>query len=249
MTSNRELFGEPPTWQQEQWDRERLAIRPRPRPTKKVMPFQVLMADPPWSFRDKLRMSTTKRGADANYETMKDEEIVALGASILGITAPDSCCALWVPSSKLDIGFEVLSAWGFRLKTIVVWVKGKMDVEFVNGSLAWADVQLAFGMGRYFRGACEPCLFGTRGRFPVTGSKSERNVIVSPKLPHSRKPEALQDSLERMYPGARQLELFARRSRAGWTCTGLECPDTLGEDVHQTIERLRGDIVRPAAVQ
>lgn len=32
------------------------------------MKFRVIVADPPWSFSDKLTMSDVARGADANYE-------------------------------------------------------------------------------------------------------------------------------------------------------------------------------------
>jgi N6-adenosine-specific RNA methylase IME4 len=77
-------------------------------------------------------------------------------------------------------------------------------------------------MGRYFRGCSEQCLIGTRGKVSkLVQSKSERNVILAPKMPHSQKPEQLQSALERMLPGP-YLEMFARRKRKGWTTVGLE---------------------------
>jgi len=188
-----------------------------------------------------------KRGSAANYATMSDDEVAALGATVRGIVADDSCLALWVPASKLDVGLRVMREWGFAYKAKVEWVKAELGVVNKDPSddprlSIIPELKLAFGMGRYFRAASEPCLFGTRGKFKPTGSRSERNVIVSPKLPHSAKPEELQDRLERMYPGARNLEMFARRSRPGWCCCGLECSDTLGEDIHATIERFRREV-------
>ncbi len=91
-------------------------------------------------------------------------------------------------------------------------------------------------MGRYFRSATEHAIFATRGR-GVPEDLSQRNVVLVPALPHSQKPESLQDVLERMYPGGPFLELFARRARPGWTCTGNECPSTLGVDIRDWLRR------------
>lgn len=55
--------------------------------------------------------------------------------------------------------------------------------------------------------------------------KLPESVIVAPRRRHSEKPEELQDLIERVYPGLRYLELFARRTRPGWTCRGLEIDD------------------------
>jgi N6-adenosine-specific RNA methylase IME4 len=205
------------------------------------VPFQIVVADPPWSFNDKLRMSSVKRGAAANYATMSDDVIVALGATLQGIVADNACLALWVPASKIDVGLRVMRAWGFAYKTKFEWVKGDLAINESGGECD-VTLKLAFGMGRYFRAASEPCLFGVRGKFQPTGSRSERNVVVSPPLPHSTKPEALQDRLERMYPGVRALEMFARRTRPGWCCCGLECPDTKDEDIHATLQRLKREV-------
>lgn len=35
------------------------------------------------------------------------------------------------------------------------------------------------------------------------------------------------------------LDIFARRARPGWTCIGLECPTSLGEDVRVSLDRLK----------
>jgi N6-adenosine-specific RNA methylase IME4 len=210
-----------------------------PRKVKRV-PFRLLVADPPWRFSDKLTMSGVKRGAATNYSTMSDEEIVGLGASIRAIVDDNAFGAMWFPGSKVITAIEAFRAWGFYPKGIGTWVKGRLGL---CGPMT-PMVQTAFGMGRYFRGATELFIFGTRGKCPIPdgGSKSERNVILEPRMQHSRKPEALQDALERMYPGAPAIELFARRSREGWMCVGLECPDTQGEDIHASIERILGSI-------
>ena len=63
---------------------------------------------------------------------------------------------------------------------------------------------------------------------------------MHPGLPHSQKPEDLQDSLELMFPERNKLEIFARRHRPGWNCIGNEAPMTLGEDIRDSIDELLG---------
>lgn len=181
--------------------------------------FRVVVADPPWSFNDKLSMSEVKRGAEANYTTLTTDDIAAL--PVASWCQSDALLALWVPSSLLVDGLATMRAWGFEQKQIYTWVKS-------------SSTGLAFGMGRYFRGCTEHALIGTRGKVSkrVT-SKSERNAELSPALLHSKKPAALQERLERMLPGGPYLELFARRSRPGWVCFGNEAPGFEGMDVRK----------------
>ncbi len=178
--------------------------------------FSVIVADPPWTFSDKLKMEDVKRGAEAHYRTLSIDDICQL--PVKDWCNPDALLALWVPSSLLDEGMRVMTAWGFAQKQIYTWVK----MTRTN--------KVAFGMGRQFRGATEHALIGTRGK-PKPASKAQRNVDLSPMLPHSAKPGRLQDRLEAMYPEGPYLELFARRGRPGWTCVGNQAPDYAGVDI------------------
>jgi len=180
--------------------------------------YQIICADPPWQFADRLKMlDGVKRGAASNYKTLRLPDIMAL--PIENVAAPDAILALWVPSSMLADGLAVMLAWGFKQKQVFTWIKTKK----------YDPDGLAFGMGWHFRGCSEHALIGTRGS-PKPRDHAQRNVDLSPGLPHSSKPEALQERLERMY-GGNKLELFARRSRQGWDCVGLESPQTPGVDL------------------
>jgi N6-adenosine-specific RNA methylase IME4 len=103
-----------------------------------------------------------------------------------------------------------MRAWGFQLKTTLVWDK------------VTAGGRPAFGAGHYYRGAHELVLFGVRGRCAAL-SRSERTRFEGQVGRHSQKPELLQDMADRVSPGPR-LELFARRRRPGWTCWGNQLP-------------------------
>lgn len=188
-------------------------LPPTPRLPRPDGGYGCVVADPPWAFRDAGSRvapdAAVRRGGRERrviYRTMPLDWVANL--PVLSVAARSSHCYLWCPSALLEDGLVVLRAWGFDLKTTLVWSK-----KTKNG-------RQAFGAGHYFRGAHELLLFGTRGRCPAR-SRSERTLFEGVVGPHSRKPELLQDLAERVSPGP-YLELFARRVRPGWTCFGDE---------------------------
>lgn len=90
------------------------------------MKFKVIVADPPWPFSDKLKMSDVARGAEANYSVMSIKDIREL--PMKQFADPDGCVlALWVPSSLLQEGLDTMKAWGFEHKQTYIWVKTKKE--------------------------------------------------------------------------------------------------------------------------
>ena len=194
--------------------------------------FGVIIADPPWKFSDDLkyeRMDKTRRGASSMYPTLSLSEICALPVNELA--EENALCALWVPSAFLKAGIDVLEGWGFTYKQLWIWGKRSKS----------NPLNLAFGMGRLARNCHEPCLIGIKGKYTkFLKNHSQRNLFMHTSLPHSSKPESIQDSLELMFPQWDKLELFARRARPAWTCIGNECPTTQGEDIRDSISDLLG---------
>lgn len=217
------------------------------------MRYNILVADPPFSFSDKLSMSRVKRSADANYPTLDMKAIKEL--KVPDIVADDAVLALWVPSSMLQDGLDIMKLWGFRQTQTFVWVKIKKNpfAELIklfkkNNNilelLADFDLNsiLAFGMGRLFRQTHEICLIGVHGSvYEHVLNKAQRSVCLAENFKHSTKPELLQDRLNEMFPDKKlkRIELFARRDRKDYVCVGLECPSTMGEDIRDSIERLK----------
>lgn len=226
--------------------------------------FSVIVCDPPWAFSDKLRQNAVKRGAADQYGVLKDSDIVNL--PVLDIVADDAVLALWVPSSKMEVGLRAMASWGFKQKQTWVWVKVKAnpfkhvfreiksniscdgdttegrrtDLNIIQNCLMSVNLNdsLAFGMGRTFRQTHEICLIGTRGKInSKLKNRSQRSVYFWPITKHSEKPDGLQDMLDKMFDG-RKLEMFARRVRPEWECVGLECPSS-GEDIKESLKRLR----------
>ncbi len=157
--------------------------------------YQVIVADPPWPFKDSLKMSDVKRGAQAQYDTMTMQEIQRLPVEKACNTDGAVLC-LWVPSSLLQQGLDTMKAWGFEHKQTYIWVKTKKHkfsrftkwlkksilkhkqvaydkfaydraVHAVIDNMPNIDLngELAFGMGRLFRQTHEVCLIGISSNF------------------------------------------------------------------------------------
>lgn len=194
--------------------------------------FQVIVADPPWQFNDKLaRMRRpVKRGAESQYPVLTPGSIKHL--RVQDVADPDGCLlALWVPGSMLEHGLAALSQWGFAYKQVFVWVKVKKDCL----TLEWdMNKMTRVGMGRLFRQSHEIALIGTMGKvYGMLADKSQRSVAFDLNQGHSIKPGTLQMRLEKMFPDARKLEMFARRIRPGWEAWGDEID---GKDIRDAIQ-------------
>lgn len=174
------------------------------------MKYNVIVADPPWAYRNKRTGGTHNSGSAQKYQTLSAEEIAAL--PVREHFERNAVCFLWATVPLLPEALAVLKAWGFRYKTVIVWRKVGRN-----------------GLGYWFRGQVEILLFGVRG--DVKAFRLQRpNVIESKVEGHSTKPEAFTRLVEEAtasWPDRRCLELFARRTRPGWTTWGLD----LGQDL------------------
>jgi N6-adenosine-specific RNA methylase IME4 len=160
--------------------------------------FRVILADPPWRYND---LGHTRR-IDKKYPVLSPDEIKALPVETCA--ADDAVLFLWSTSPFLPDALSVMAHWGFTYKSSCVW-----DKE-------------VFGMGHYWRIRHEFVLLGVRGKPGTAHVHDLPSVIVSRRGAHSRKPEELYVHIERMYPRAKRLELFARRTRPGWDSWGNE---------------------------
>ena len=161
--------------------------------------WNLVLADPPWRYAAN---STLPAYVIENYyPTLSLEEICALEVP----AAADAALFLWATAPMLPDALRVMAAWGFEYRTCAVWVKERI------------------GMGYYFRGRHELLLVGRRGDMPVpAASDRPDSVIEARRRRHSEKPDVVYELLERMYPAATKLELFARTKRAGWDSWGWD---------------------------
>lgn len=185
--------------------------------------FDIIVADPPWQGE---WGRTCSRNVERHYPTMSIDDISDLNPP----GAKDSLLLMWATAPCLRQALAVIAAWGYTYRTSGVWVKQSA------------------GTGKWLRSQHELFLIARRGKFPAPRPGTlPVSVIQSPRRAHSQKPEELQDHIERMYPGLRYLEMFARRPRAGWTVWGnetmkfVEAPRVLMQPVLPGCEHLRDE--------
>lgn len=176
------------------------------------VPFGTLLADPPWRFQNRTGKVAPEHRRLSRYDTMDSQDIAAMPVSRL--MAEQSHCYLWVPNALIAEGLEVLDAWGFTYKAMVVWAKRRKD--------GGPDGR---GVGFYFRNVTEPILFGVRGKLrTLQPGRTQVNMIETQKREHSRKPDEQYGVIEACSPGP-YLEMFARYPQPDWTTWGNEADE------------------------
>jgi|SRR6185295_13574795 len=197
------------------------------------MKYNVIYADPPWSYENKKTGRTNGdqpegSGAHTKYETMPLDDIKAMqipseknSVLFLGATVP-----------LLPEAFEVMAAWGFKYKTMMTWRK-----------------VMSQGMGYWFRGQCEHLLLGIKGN--VTAFREQTCNFYASEFDfgdlheqkvgkHSQKPhyfrELIMKVTDRVFEEPKRLELFAREREGMFPNYEYEGWDLLGNEVNNSIE-------------
>lgn len=178
--------------------------------------YKTIYADPPWQERGAGKI---KRGADRHYKTLATSVICGMFVRLGRIIEYDCHCYIWVTNNFLPDGLAVMHRWGFRYITKIDWGKVKNPEQFGLFDFDFEPEEAQRGLGQYFRGSTESCLFGVRGRLPYKGQGN--TLILSERTKHSRKPKAMREMIERVsYPP--YLELFAREKTENWDVWGNE---------------------------
>ena len=189
-----------------------------------VMPsktYNVIYADPPWSYKDKRdKHPRLCGGASAHYKTMTIEDIKSLPVSSL---AKENCMLFcWVTFPLLKEGIEVIEAWGFKYKTLgFSWLKTNKRQNVKQASFFPTDPDSFFGIGYYTKSNCEICLIGVKGK-PIKESNSVSSALIAPIGRHSEKPDEARRRIVELCGDVPRVELFAREKRDGWDSWGNE---------------------------
>ncbi len=176
--------------------------------------FKTFYMDPQWKF---LTRSAGGEGRSANlhYTTEAVDEIknIPVGA----LAADDASLLMWTVDWCPQDALDLITHYGFRhVTTAFTWAKQNESGE------GWH-----MGMGYWTRANPEQCWLATRGS-PKRLHADVRQLIVSPVMEHSRKPDEAYERIERLVEGP-YIELQARRPRAGWTSWGNELEFTGAE--------------------
>jgi N6-adenosine-specific RNA methylase IME4 len=157
--------------------------------------FDVISIDPPWNYGTQFNASG-RRVANP-YPEMSQEEL-----KNIEIPAAENCVMfLWTTHKFIWDAKELLDAWGFEYRSMLVWDKEKI------------------GMGDLIRMQCEFCIIGIKGKPVFKDNHSIRDIIKEPRREHSRKPEAFYQLVNDLCTG-RKLDYFSRSKRDGWCSYG-----------------------------
>jgi len=163
--------------------------------------YQIIYADPPYSYRNKKTGGSMISGSEAKYPVMSIDEICAL--PIKRIADKNSALFLWVTCPMQREGMAIMDAWGYQYKTKIYWRK-----------------IMSLGMGFWFRGQVEELWLGIHGEVKAF-RKQVPNFIQTKVLKHSEKPVEFRELIESVDLKPR-IELFARQKVGGWDCWGNE---------------------------
>jgi len=174
--------------------------------------YSIIYADPAWKYRDKRKNPNTDRPSKyggISYEVMETKDIKNLPVNKI---ADKNCMLfLWVTFPNLQVGLDVIKAWGFDYRTLgFSWIK----LNKKNG-------KPFFGIGYYTKSNCEVCLIGVKGK-PIVASNFVSSVVITPRERHSKKPDVVRDKIVQLCGDIPRIELFARERAEGWDSWGLE---------------------------
>lgn len=179
----------------------------------------MICMDPPWAI-----------GIDVPYDTLTDHDLRELAIQAL---QDDGYLLLWVTGRAMESGRRLMTHWGYKRCSEIVWVKVNMMQNVIRTGRT----------GHFLNHTKEHCLVGVKGKPPrgVTGKPPDCDVIVSELRESSRKPDEIYGIANRLWPGARCLELFARQhnvGKPGWVALGNQLEGSEIKDP-RLLERVR----------
>lgn len=179
-------------------------------PNKK---YDVILMDPPWSYHG----AQNKMGAAAKfYPTMSDEDLMAM--DIQSILNEPGVVFMWTTSPRFDFAIDLLRHWGLTYRGVAfTWVKTKKDgltpmgAKGVRPSIVKPTTEYVIAASNVIKGRPLPL-----------ADEAVAHVVLAAVTEHSRKPDEIHRRIERLYPEATKLEMFARREMSGWDVWGNE---------------------------
>jgi len=184
-------------------------------PNKK---YNIIYADPAWKYNDKRNGEGKNNpngagGALKHYKCMDIEEIKSL--RVPEITDENCMLFLWATSPFMKAAIEVIESWGFKFITIpFVWIKMRNDMSEPRKD----------GIGNYTLNNAEYVLLGRKGKYWRNSTKVKQ-ILLNPKMGHSKKPEEIRKRIEELCGDLPRIELFARDKAEGWDVWGNEAPN------------------------
>lgn len=174
--------------------------------------YQIIYADPAWSFSDRMKQGTRQVDLKKYYTPMNIKTIKKL--PIAKIANKDCVLFLWTTDAHLEKALEVINAWGFKYKTIgFIWNKKEKSGK-----------QVCF-YGKWTCKGSEICLLASKGKAnSLIKNHKIRQLVEAERQKHSVKPDEVRNRIVQLMGDLPRIELFAREKIEGWDAWGDEIP-------------------------
>lgn len=139
-------------------------------------PYQIIYADPPWRYDQK----GLQGAAEKHYSTMSLEDICKLPVG--SISAKDSILFLWATFPQLPAALRVISAWGFKYKTVAfLWLKKnrKADSWFFGRAFGQEETRRCACWQRGDTRSGNPAKFTNSSFLPLRPTAKSRILSVT----------------------------------------------------------------------
>jgi N6-adenosine-specific RNA methylase IME4 len=181
--------------------------------------YNVIYADPPWSYDKSNAGRGGRSSAIKQYQTMSNEDICAM--PVPELCEKNGVLFLWATVPLMPEAMRVMDAWGFKYKTMLTWRK-----------------VMSLGMGYWFRGQCEHLLLGVKGKVKPFYMQVP-NFYQCRAGKHSEKPhyfrELIVTATAKVFEDPKRLELFARSKHNLFGDDVFEGFDVFGNQVNNSI--------------
>lgn len=172
--------------------------------------YKIIYADPPWHQKKggKKRARENSSGEEFDYKTLSLDEIYNQLKQAVELTEENSILFLWTIDKYLFEAQKIAEDLGYKLHARMIWDK-------VTGIPAAFTVRYGHEYLLYmYKDKLTPVSKAERGKI--------HTVFREKVTKHSKKPEIAYEIIERLYPGGKKLELYARNTRENWDCWGDE---------------------------
>ena len=172
--------------------------------------YQIILADPPWkqSKGGKKNKRPKSSGKPLEYKVMTLDEIQFVLNKAGFLSNENRILFLWTIEKYLFAAENIAEKLGYKLHARMIWNK-------ITGIPAAFTIRFGHEYLLYmYHGKLLPVALEERGKI--------HSVFTEQVKRHSQKPEIAYQIIERLYPNANRLELFARQKRKGWDVWGNE---------------------------
>lgn len=180
--------------------------------------YDLIVADPPWKQAKggKKSVRPISSGTELDYPVCSLEEIKEhLSQATSLASGENSILFLWTIDKYLFEAQKIAEELGYKLHARMIWDK-------VTGIPAAFTVRYGHEYLLYmYKGKLTPVATEERGKIHTVFREQVKR--------HSQKPEISFEIINRLYPSARKLELYARTERDGYDCWGNEVNKQLKE--------------------